>query len=278
MKVCKNCNNLFSDDANFCPDCGSQLESVQIYDQAKPKPKLVKRIKNGPEKPGTNPVPHVPVLDNIQNHQSDSAFSTANRESTTIQFAPTSSATRKAAIAIGLFWCTFILFEIFVWLFNALNVDYDHPARTVLGVTTNTFRLAIILFCAMNKDFFTSIIGRIAAFVLSALYLTYIFNWLTKGFDIFSFCDSYSYLVNEITQLLVISIFLISTKLWLPSKIFACITYIPPIFSAIFWTQYIIDSDINYHLMNLMGISDTIFTVFTVITAIITFIGINKVK
>ena len=88
MKVCKNCNNLFSDDANFCPDCGSQLESVQIYDQAKPKPKLVKRIKNGPEKPGTNPVPHVPVLDNIQNHQSDSAFSTANRESTTIQFAP----------------------------------------------------------------------------------------------------------------------------------------------------------------------------------------------
>lgn len=41
MKVCKNCNNLFADDANFCPDYWSQLESVHDYNQAKPKPKLV---------------------------------------------------------------------------------------------------------------------------------------------------------------------------------------------------------------------------------------------
>lgn len=278
MKVCKNCNNLFADDANFCPDCGSQLESVHVYNQAKPKPKLVRPKKIEPTRQSPIPEPPVPIFNNQQNHQSDSVCSTVTPESTTCQFAPTSSTTRKVAIAIGLFWCTFILFEIFVLLFNALNVDYDHPARTVLGVTTNTFRLAIVLFCAINKDFFTSIIGRIAAFVISALYITYILNWLTKGFDIFSFCDSYSYLVNEITQLLIISIFLFGTKLWLPSKIFGCITYIPPIFSAIFWTLYIMDSDINYHLMNLMNISNTLFTILTVITAIITFIGIKKVK
>ncbi len=46
MKVCKNCNNLFADDANFCPDCWSQLENVHDYNQAKPKPKLVQRIKS----------------------------------------------------------------------------------------------------------------------------------------------------------------------------------------------------------------------------------------
>ncbi len=46
MKVCKNCNNLFADDANFCPDYWSQLESVHDYNQAKPKPKLVQRIKS----------------------------------------------------------------------------------------------------------------------------------------------------------------------------------------------------------------------------------------
>lgn len=281
MKVCKNCNNLFPDDANFCPDCGSNLEGVQVYGQQKPKPKLAKRIKREPEKPEPTPEPPVPVFDNQKKLQTDSVCSTVTRESTTIQFAPTSSTTRKATVAIGLFWSTFILFEIFKWLFDALNVDYDHPIRTVIGITANTFRLAIVLFCAMNKDFFTSIIGRIAAFVLSALYVTYILDWLTKGFDIFSFCDTYSYLVHEITQLLVISIFLIGSKLWLPSKIFGCITYIPPIFSAIFWLQYdmeIMNGYINYHLWNLMGITGTIFTVLTVITAIITFIGVKKVK
>lgn len=278
MKVCKNCNNLFPDDANFCPNCGSQLEGVQVYGHTKPKPKLLKRIKSEQEKPCPTPVPSAPVFDIQQNIQPDPVYSTVTTENTTNQTATTPSITIKATIAIGLFWCTYILFEIFELLFNSLNMEYDHQARTVIGIATNTFQLAIIIFFALHKDFFSNIIGRITAFGLSALYINYILNWLTKGFDIFSFCDTYSFLVQAITQFLVISIFLISTKLWLPSKIFGCITYIPPIFSAIFWTLYVMDSDINYHLMNLMSISGTIFTVLTIITAIITFIGIKKVK
>ena len=64
MKVCKNCNNLFADDANFCPDCGSQLESVHVYNQAKPKPKLVRPKKIEPTRQSPIPEPPVPVFNN----------------------------------------------------------------------------------------------------------------------------------------------------------------------------------------------------------------------
>lgn len=129
---------------------------------------------------------------------------------------------------------------------------------------------------ALHKEYFTRKIGRIAAFVLSALYVIYILG-VHPGFNIFSIIfEDYSYIVSVITQLILTSIFLLNTKIWMPARILGCISCIPGVFEGLFWTLFIKDYDDIF--ITLMDTSNYLFWLLSAITAIISFMGIKKVK
>ncbi len=140
---------------------------------------------------------------------------------------------------LGLALCGFFGASTLTGLFALSNIvfqTYNQTVAIILFIIVNLVCGISIFFAAKFKDNFNFNIGRIAAFVMVAMFALFAINNVTGYFDfpLFKFLGKGAGIILDSIMFILLGTFLFSSKAWLPIKIVGSIEYLINIVSCVF--------------------------------------------
>lgn len=122
---------------------------------------------------------------------------------------------------------------------NIIFLTYNRTVAFVLLFIVNIICGISLFYAAKSKDNFNFNIGRIAAFILVAMYFIFAINNITFnfGFPLFKFLGTTAGVILDSIIFILLATFLFSSKIWMPIKIVGSIEYLISIISCIIFIE-----------------------------------------